>query len=264
MKNLKRQNHFLPVCYQKGFTDSSGKIWVKFANKSAPEHRNPHSVGKRSSLYIVKRNGIADDKVEDFFNTVVETPFAPLSQRIREERNRLSSVSDEELGALCAFVASQLVRTLAHKRCLEEQTGGPIDANTFVVTLAKQSLAILETWAKTSPQIEFHTSLPHVGEQFIAGDSPVVVIQMNDNPIWVPNSDAKLAITDLLQFLSNPNYHFWVSLSPYVCVSIAGRGGGLARLPPQTVDPQFVRFLNGRVREQSGIFLLARDKAFLA
>jgi hypothetical protein len=122
----------------------------------------------------------------------------------------------------------------------------------------------MEAWADTSPEIAFHTPLPHVGEQFITGDSPVVVIQMTDNPVWVPNSDARLAITDLLRFLNNPNHHFWISLSPYICVSIAGHSGGLLHLPPRTVDPQFVRFLNGRVREQSGIFWLARDKASLA
>jgi hypothetical protein len=91
----------------------------------------------------------------------------------------------------------------------------------------------------------------------------VVVIQWNDNPIWVPSSDPKLRITDLGQILNDPTHEFWLSLSPYVCVAIRGHGHGEPRLPPQTVDPQFVRFLNGRVREQSRIFILAKDKASL-
>ena len=63
MANLKRNNHYLPVCYQKGFTDATEKVWVKFADRTKPEHRQPHS------------------KVEDFFNQHVETPFAAVSQK---------------------------------------------------------------------------------------------------------------------------------------------------------------------------------------
>lgn len=87
---------------------------------------------------------------------------------------------------------------------------------------------------------------------------------MNDNPIWVPTSTPNLKITDLEQVLNNPSHEFWISFSPYVCVVMRGYDGGEPRLPPQTVDPKFVRFLNGRVREQSGMFLLARDRASLA
>ncbi|SPE43652.1 hypothetical protein SBA7_1630002 [Candidatus Sulfotelmatobacter sp. SbA7] len=264
MVNLKRKNHFLPVCYQKGFADVSGKVWVKFADKPKPEQRNPLSVGRKQSLYIVKRNGKENDKVENFFNDVVEAPFAPLSLRIRKEQNQFANLTGEEWAALCGFVALQAVRTPAHKRCLEEQAGSPLDTNAFVTAIARQALAIMEEWNKSLRRLHFYTSLPHVGEQFISGDSPVVLTQMNDNRIWVPTSTPELRTTDLAQVLSNPNHEFWLPLSPYVCVSVRGHVWGEPHLPPQTVDPQFVRFLNGRVREQSGIFLLARDKASLS
>jgi Protein of unknown function (DUF4238) len=91
MTNLKRKNHFLPECYQRGFEDSSGRVCVKFVDKKVPEMRNPASVGWKRSLYITKRNGAEDDQVEDFFNRVIETPFAPLSQRIKEQQNRVVS-----------------------------------------------------------------------------------------------------------------------------------------------------------------------------
>ena len=105
MANLKRKNHYLPECYQKGFTNGSGKVWVKFCDKLDPEQRNPLSVGRKQSFYIVKRNGKEDDKVEDFFNDVVETPFAPLSRRIKKEQNRFANITGEEWSALCGFVA---------------------------------------------------------------------------------------------------------------------------------------------------------------
>jgi len=264
MANLKRKNHFLPECYQKGFTDASGKVWVKFADKAKPEQRNPLSVGRKRSLYIVKRNGKEDDKVEDFFNDLVEAPFAPLSQRIKKEQDKFADITGEERVALCGFVALQAVRTPAHKLCLEEQIGGTIDTSTFVKIIVRQAKAIMEEWDKNLRRLHFYTSLPHVGEQFITGDSPVVGIQWNDNPIWVPTGTPELKTTDLTKILSNPNQEFWLSLSPYVCVSVRGHVCGEPHLPPQTVDPQFVRFLNGRVRGQSGIFLLARDKASLS
>ncbi|MGA8540446.1 MAG: hypothetical protein WB566_13160, partial [Terriglobales bacterium] len=56
-----------------------------------------------------------DDKVEDFFSKVVEAPFAPVSRRIKEEQNRFANLTGDEAGAVCGFVASQAVRTLAHK-----------------------------------------------------------------------------------------------------------------------------------------------------
>jgi hypothetical protein len=264
MANLKRKNHYLPECYQKGFTNTAGKVWVKFYDKPELEQRNPLSVGRKQSFYIVKRNGKEDDKVEDFFSDVVETPFAPLSKRIKEEQNRFASITGEEWSALCAFVAVQAVRTPAHKRCIEEQAGTSVNTNTFVTVISRQALAIMEEWNKNLRGLHFYTSLPHVGEQFITGDSPVVVIQMKDNPIWVPTSFPELKTSDLAQILRNPNHEFWLSLSPYVCVSVRGPSSGEPHLPPETVDPQFVRFLNGRVRAQSGIFWLARDQASLA
>lgn len=221
-------------------------------------------MGRRRSLYVRRRNGVEDDKVEDFFQKSVETPFAALSQRIKEEQNRFSNITGPELGALCRFVASQTVRTLAHKQCIEQQAGGPVDTNTFVRVMLRKMWTLLNSWIQNPPNFHFYTSLRHVGDRFITGDSPVLVIQVKDNPIWVPTDTPSLEITDLSQILKNPSRRFWIPLSPYVGVSMLGHGGGEPHLPPQMMDPQFVRFLNDRIRGQSGLFILARDKSSLA
>ena len=264
MKNLKRDNHYLPISYQFGFTNSAGKVWVKFAHKLEPVERNPRSVGRQRSLYIVTRGGIPHDDVEDFFSRLVEMPFAPLARRIRDEKNRFATITEDESNALCTFIALQVVRTIAHKRCLDEQAGRDLDSNAFVGTLVRQALGIIEAWNEGSPELQFYTPLPHIGDRFITGDSPVVTIQMNDNPIWIPRSEPRLAITDVKQLLNSPNYYFWIPLSPYVCASLTGRGTQATRLPPRVADPQLVRFLNDRIREQSRIFTLAKDKPSLA
>jgi Protein of unknown function (DUF4238) len=113
---LRRNNHYLPECYQRGFANERGQVWVKFSSKPAPTLRNPRTVGKQRNFYIRKRHGKDDDQIESFFGKGVETPFALLSQRIRSERENLSSISGTEFGILLRFVASQAVRTLAHKR----------------------------------------------------------------------------------------------------------------------------------------------------
>ncbi|HEY4902693.1 MAG TPA: DUF4238 domain-containing protein [Candidatus Sulfotelmatobacter sp.] len=138
MPNLKRNNHYLPECYQKGFTDPSGKIWVKFADKPAPEHRKPLTVGRKRSLYIWMQAGIENDKVEDFFNEHVEIPFAALSQRIKTERHEFANMTDDECGVLCRFVASQTMRTLAHKATIQQQAGKAVDTNTFCSSDAEE------------------------------------------------------------------------------------------------------------------------------
>lgn len=261
---LKRNNHYVSKCYQKGFADSSGRVWVKFAGEEEPDARNPHSVGKQLNFYIRTKNGVEDDKVEDFFSTQVENQFAGLSQRIKDEGHDFSRITDAEKGALGKFVAFQAVRTLAHRQCVEEQAGGAIDANTFISVMLKQMWIILHFWKANPPEFHFYTPLPYVSEQFITGDHPVLVIQMNDNQIWLPTDTPSLAITDITQLLKSPNHEFRLSLSPYVCVSLQGQGSGEVHLPPQTLEPSQVRFFNELTRRQSRIFTLARDKESLA
>ena len=263
MSNLKRDNHYLPVCYQKGFTDSTERVWVKFADRAKPEHRTPFTVGRKRSLYIWTQAGAPNSKVEDFFNEHVETPFAALSQRIKAERHEFSRISDEERGTLCRFVASQTMRTMAHRATINLQAGQPVDTNTFVRVMLRKIIAVLDGWMKNPPELYFHTCLPFVGEQFITGDNPVLVVQTNKNPIWVPTDTPTLKITDVEQIVADPQHRLWLALSPYVMVSIQGFGGGGIHLPPKTEDPPFVRNFNKLVRGQSEMFTLAKDEAFL-
>ena len=130
--DLRRGNHFVPACYQRGFTNAEGKVWIRFANGTL-KHLTPENVGLKNDLYIFEENGVETDKVEVFFGEHVENQFARLSRRIKEEADRFSQMSGDEAGVLLRFVASQAVRTLGHKATMSEQANGaPIDANTFV------------------------------------------------------------------------------------------------------------------------------------
>lgn len=260
---LRRDNHFLPVCYQKGFTDSSGRVWVKFANRQRPKHLYPGSVGLKRNLYVRNRGGVEDDRFEDFFGKYVESPFGVFCRRVNREQNRLSSATSAELGALGKFVASQVARTLANKKCMEEQVGRSLDANAFLAEMRKQIKAILSDWAAQPPSFDFYSCLPYVEERFITGDDPIVLEVPKDNPVWTPSDEARLAITPLQEILSSPNASFTVALSPYICASLHPRGGGEAHLPPETKEPSWVISFNSRIREQCGLFTLARDEECL-
>jgi len=260
--NLQRRNHYLSECFQEGFTDSTGKVWVKFADKP-PEHRNPCSVGRGRSFYIRNVNGEENDGIERFLANQVETPFASLAQRIKRDREKFGNITGEEQGALLLFVAAQAVRTMAHKRCVDTQAGQPVDRNTFLRVMLRQMWTISDLWLKHPAKLRFFTTLPYIGEHFIAGDHPVLVIQVRDNPVWVPIDDPKAQITQLQDILSGPNYGFWLPLSPYICVSVQPQDGVKTFLPPEPMEPPQVRMLNKLLRDQSKEFVLARDKESL-
>lgn len=262
MAKLRRDNHYLPGCYQRGFADPYGLVWVKRAGKD-PTQRAPRSVGRKRNLYIRDRRGIETDEVERFFDKDVEGQFASLSQRVQAERDKLSTISAQELGALARFVASQAVRTLAHKQCIAEQAGRAVDNNTFVGVVLRQIRAIVNSWRDTLPKFDFYTPLPRVGDRYITRDHPVLVMVHNDGPIWLPQDASHQRITNLLEILANPRQEFTVSLSPYVLVSIHGPGDGKPQLPPQTVDPRQVRFFNDLISAQCKFFTLARDRESL-
>lgn len=260
---LKRDNHFLPVCYQKGFVDPTGMVWVKCAGRGKATHKYPKQVGKQRDLYIRSRGGGEDDKIEDFFGSI-ENEFAKLSERVKREEDQLSSLTGKELGALLAFVTSQLTRTLANKLCMEKQVGRPLDTNTFQTEMIKQMRLIRDSWSASLPNFEFHTCLPYVGEHFITGDDPILVVLENDNRLWAPADDPQLRIASPQELLSNPKVSFRVALSPHICVFLPAQGTGNAYLPPRTIDPSGVRWFNARISDQCKLFTLARDEASIA
>jgi chemotaxis protein CheY-P-specific phosphatase CheC len=214
-------------------------------------------------LYIRKQNGRENDKLEDFWNKNVESSFATLSQRIKAEGDNFSSISGAEQGVLLIFVASEAVRTLAHKRCVEEQVGGALDANAFADIMRNMIGTMIDAWRKDFPGFQFYSSQPYIGEHFITGDSPVIVRYTVDNSIWQPTKTPKLTITNLSEILKSPKYEFMVSLSPFIYVSIRGHGSLDEGLPPQRVEPNEVRSFNDLIRGQCRIFTLARDRESL-
>jgi hypothetical protein len=118
-------------------------------------------------------------------------------------------------------------------------------------------------WGKNPPYLKFVTMLPIVGEHFITGDSPVLILQIYDNAVWVPVADPKLRITQLSDILNSPKYEITLPLSPYVAVVAYPRIGPAPWSRPERVEPSQVRKSNNLLRGQSKIFTIARDKESL-
>jgi hypothetical protein len=260
--NLQRDNHYLPQCYQEGFTDANGQLWVRFPGKE-PQIRNPRSVGKKRSLYIRDVNGVEDDKIEQFLSREIETPFAYLVQRIKNEREQFGSITAQEQAALLKFVASQTVRTLGHRRCIDVQAGREVDRATFHQTMLRQMYTMLNVWGMNPPKLRFFTTVPLVSDHFISGDNPVYVVFLEANPVWTPTEEPQQKITKLTDLLDMPNVGFWLHLSPYIAVSVEPRDAAQTFFPPESIEPRRVRLMNQLLRGQCSEFVLARDRASL-
>jgi hypothetical protein len=260
-KNLSRDNHYLPICYQEAFANYEGKVWIKYVTKPDPELRKPSRVGRKRSLYIIKENGVETDRVEDFFDKTVENDFAVLSRRIKEEQNRFTQMSRDEVGILTKFVASQAVRTPGHKEAIEEQAGSKVDTNTFVRVMSRKMFMLLDSWISNPPTFRFYTTLPKIGDHFITGDHPVAVLVPHDSKVITTTENPELKITNLVEILQNPKYAFMVSLSPYIAVSVQRAGSsGQVYLPPQEIDLSDARRFNDLIRGQCRVFTLARER----
>lgn len=214
-------------------------------------------------LYIRNVNGMEDDGIEDFLGRQIEDDYAHLAQRIRNERDKFANIKLEEGAALLRFVASQAVRTPAHLQCVNTQAGRPVGKNDFLQVMLRQTKTMCDFWVKNPPYLRFFTTLPFVEERFIAGDSPVIILQFWDNPVWMPTDEPKLRITDLTDILTHPKYEISLPLSPYVAVTVHPRVGPAPSLLPDTMEPPMVRRFNKMIRNQSRIFILARDKESL-
>jgi hypothetical protein len=260
---LSRDNHYLSECYQKGFTDNTGHLWFKEGD-NPPEYRNPNSVGKEWNLYIRTVNGIEDDVIEKFFGREVENSFALLSQRVKSEREKFgANLTVDEAAVLLRFIASQAVRTLGHRRCVDTQAGRSVDKDEFLRVMFRLMKTMCDFWIKNPPYLRFFTTLPFVEEHFIAGDSPVLIFQVYDNPVWVPTAEPKQQIGQVTDIFSSLKYEVSLPLSPYVAVTVHRRIGPAPHSFPQTMEPPMVRRFNSLLRGQSRIFTIARDKESL-
>jgi hypothetical protein len=255
--NITRSNHFLPVCYQKAFADADGKVWVQFLNKDKPPFRmNPQKVGVINRFYTRYVEGVKDDSIENFFSDDVEDLFAPIAKRVKEQASEFT-LNDDDIPILLKFVASQIVRTQAHKRCIDEQAGQELSQDTFFHNMGRKMKKMFDAWLAKFPDILLHTPLPIIGNQFITGDNPVTSVTEKVNPTGIETPYDVLSIVNIDKILQDPNSAFTVPLSPYVCLTVANSGTERIFRSPQTFDSKWVSVINQRTYGQCVQFVEA-------
>lgn len=262
--NKKRSNHFLPICYQKGFTNPDGLVWVQFLNKEKPPvSLNPISVGKIHKFYTRYTNGLEDDSVETFFQINVEDLYAPIARRIKAEASAFT-MEDDDIPILLRFVAAQIVRTQAHKRCIDEQAGIPLGPDVFFHNMGRKMKKIFDAWLRKFPNILLHTPLPVIGSHFITGDNPVVSVTGNVDFKGIETPFDSLTIVNIDKILEDASSEFTLPMSPYVCLTVVNRGTGQIFRSPQSLEPVWVSRINQRIYGQCVQFVEAMDARSLS
>jgi hypothetical protein len=259
----KRSNHFLPVCYQKAFTDAEGLVWAQFLDKDPPPlHLAPKSVGAIYKYYTRLIHGMEDDSLESAFGTLVESGYAPLAQRMRSEKDQFR-LRKEDVPILLKFVAAQVVRTEAHRRCISKQAGYIVSSEVFVHNIGRKIRKIVEAWDAKAPDVLLRTSLPYIGSHFITGDSPAITFRGPSQSAIEQPVDT-MAVFDIDNLLADPDSGFILPVSPYVCLTVRNGGAGRMLVSPRREPPEFVAKTNEVMYGQCIQFIEAADARSLA
>jgi len=262
-QNITRENHFLPVCYQESFTNAEGELCVQFLDKDSPIPLHPRVVGKINDFYTRTIDGVDDDKIERFFGEFVEGEYSSVAKRIKAHKNEFV-LRREDIPILLKFVATQIVRTLAHRLCVDEQAGIEVPQGVFIHNMHRKMKLITHSWSCNCPDIILWTTLPYLGSQYITGDNPVVCFSTNDGPNVQTFLPPVHKIIDLNESLKSSFNGFIVPLSPYICLQVVNSHRGRVTIkPPQPKDPREVREFNQLIYNQSVQFVAAREAEFL-
>ena len=261
--NKKRSNHFVPICYQKAFTNADGLVWVQYLNEDRPPlPLSPKSVAVINKYYTRFINGIEDDSIENAFQTLVEDHYAPIARRIKEQKSDFE-LTTEDVPVLLKFVAAQVVRTEAHRRCIEEQAGTAVSSDIFLHNIGRKLLKIVAAWKESLPDMTLYTSLPFVGSHFITGDSPVIAFGGKTDHSVIERPADMQTIVNIDKILEDPNSGFILPLSPYVCLMIRNNGSSQMMRSPQPREPDFVSKTNDLLYRQCVQFVEAMDERSL-
>jgi hypothetical protein len=104
-----------------------------------------------------------------------------VAKRIAKEKNEFVFKDKEEAFSLLKFVATQVVRTLAHRRCIDQQAGMKVLQDVFIHNMHRKLHLISDRWIRHTPDVILWTPLPYLGCQFITGDNPVLCFTRDPN-----------------------------------------------------------------------------------
>jgi hypothetical protein len=261
-QNITRANHVLPICYQQSFTKDDGELFVQFLHLDKPPiSLHPLKVGVVKDFYTRSVDGADDDGIEKFFGRFVESEYAAIAKRLTALKDTFV-LEPLEVGVLLKFVVAQIVRTQAHRECINLQAGINVPQGIFIHNMHRKMKMIADRWLKHTPDVLLWTPLPYLGTQFITGDNPVVCFSTSEvQPRVASLIPPTPKIVDLNVTLESSHNGFIVPLSPYICLTVinSGKRDSVRLRPPQPTDPIVVRDFNRMVYDQCVTFVASRD-----
>jgi len=265
-QKITRECHFLPVCYQRPFTNADGELFVQFLDKDKPIPLHPRVVGKINDFYTRTINGVDDDEIEKFFNSFVEGEYAAIAKRIGEEKSEFV-LQPNDVATLLKFVATQVVRTQAHLHCINQQAGMKVPPEIFHHNIHRKMKMIADKWLRQTPDVILWTPLPRLRSHFITGDNPVLCFSHDKNAPSVQRPVPPMPkIIDLSVSLESSHNGFMVALSPYICLTVinSAKRDLITLRPAQCTDANKVKEFNRMIYNQCVQFVAAQDSEHLS
>jgi len=153
MKEITKNNHYVPQSYLKKWSQDKKRIWghqLLVSHNAVPEWKaySIRNIAFHEYLYTNMCDGIESDEFEHWFSTNYESPVeSPLRKVINNE-----DISDEEMRKIIDFAAAQSVRTpvqlLKSMKLLDEVLPGILE------NALKETVKKLETAKATGIPLE--------------------------------------------------------------------------------------------------------------
>lgn len=116
-KELRVNNHWVPITYLKAFTDTgteAGKLWMyDRKNPRKPKHLPPGVVAKQKYLYVAEIGLEVPDFIERFLDRYIERPYGSIRNKLvyGKKVGIKPHLNANEAYSLALFIAMQQGRT---------------------------------------------------------------------------------------------------------------------------------------------------------
>lgn len=263
-----RKHHYVPVFYQKHFTEANGLLWVYDRRRHAYQELHPRSICVEKDLYSIKlKDRPRDRHIETKYLSRIDALSAVMLAKLATG----ARLNPQLLGEMMFFAALQYTRVPANGEYIkasyeagaddllevmfwdieraraslaryEKETGekSDVSAESMVEAVKGKQLKAVATEMPFLDSISKHTQF--LTEQFSSLDwqilfSPQQVgFTLSDNPVAVVSPPHSASVGIL-----KPGTFTFVPLTRRFCLRLGPRGSGWGY---REIDRENVRFIN--------------------
>ena len=223
---MQKQQHYVPKCYSKNFTNGDGYIYMRDMWNDTIFPSKPINALKQSRLYTqpVHAEKRFDNALENLFSSTVESDWTPLVKVIDQRK----PLNREEWGQLIQFMSSMRVRVpntikavlwAVKDRVILEANKFPVEGICLELFKKKnpefQGMPLFEDLVTTglvNVPIDPHRSLLSF-EKLIKNNKAILAI--NGNPTFIHNLTKTPFISSDNPFISHTHVRKLKKIRPY-------------------------------------------------